>query len=355
MHSCFIYVLLFICRSFNLNFSRTASIAENIDFLRSMLAGLARAHKVAVFILEDLDVFARRSKQTLLYCLLDALQTSGMQAVVLGTTCRHDCMDLLEKRVKSRFSHRTALVCPPRRAAPQPPHEGDEEGSDGAIDVLHAMLTLPSSFRDRSHAAKHNAAVDAACASPQLLQTLENYVSARPSLHDLSNVVLTAMLETLGSPGGLLPRDAVKRACHSVADSCDLGVQRAVAGLSVLELGVLVASYRAAGRVDGGAINFEMAHHEFRAYSTSGDHVDNYTKSAACKAFERLAGQGLVAAVNGRYNGRTVSGRHYAPVYVQVAGDELKKGIEAHPTCPARLRDWFAREGGVATHAVGMI
>ncbi len=34
---------------------------------------------MAVFVLDELDLFARRSKQAVLYNLLDALLTSGMQ------------------------------------------------------------------------------------------------------------------------------------------------------------------------------------------------------------------------------------------------------------------------------------
>lgn len=54
--------------------------------------------------LDEFDLFAsRRQKQTLLYNLLDALQTSGMCAGVVGLSVRQDVMELLEKRVKSRF------------------------------------------------------------------------------------------------------------------------------------------------------------------------------------------------------------------------------------------------------------
>ncbi len=38
-----------------------------------------RAHKAAVFVLEEFDLFAKRTKQAVLYNLLDALVTSGMQ------------------------------------------------------------------------------------------------------------------------------------------------------------------------------------------------------------------------------------------------------------------------------------
>lgn len=75
-------VLSRVCSDFQYTFSKSASLGDNIEFLRTMLTSLARAHKMAVFILDEFDAFARKSKQSLLYCLLDALQTSGVQASV---------------------------------------------------------------------------------------------------------------------------------------------------------------------------------------------------------------------------------------------------------------------------------
>lgn len=59
-----------------------------------------------VFVLEEFDLFGQHQKQMLLYNILDMSQTPGIPVCVIGTTCRVDCLDLLEKRVKSRFSHR---------------------------------------------------------------------------------------------------------------------------------------------------------------------------------------------------------------------------------------------------------
>lgn len=118
------------CSTFSLTFSAAASLGENIEFLRGMLAALARraaaqrstqlqpvwlqpgsllpatesltvahrtpctqrdhvsvagrrAHKCVVFALDSFDLFARRAKQAVLYNLLDALQTSGVQVPAL--------------------------------------------------------------------------------------------------------------------------------------------------------------------------------------------------------------------------------------------------------------------------------
>ncbi|KAG7313715.1 hypothetical protein KOW79_000064 [Hemibagrus wyckioides] len=58
------------------------------------------------FILEEFDLFAHHKNQTLLYNLLDVSQSAQAPVAVVGLTCRLDVLELLEKCVKSRFSHR---------------------------------------------------------------------------------------------------------------------------------------------------------------------------------------------------------------------------------------------------------
>ena len=83
--------------------------------------------------MEELDLFAQHSKQSLLYNLLDASQSSQTPVFVLGTTSKlvsifflklifdvhahclnqKDTLDYFEKRVKSRFSHQCLYFYPP--------------------------------------------------------------------------------------------------------------------------------------------------------------------------------------------------------------------------------------------------
>ena len=62
-----------------MKYSKAASLAENLAFLRDILQELGKGHKVVIFVLDELDLFARKAKQTTLYNLLDAVQTAGMQ------------------------------------------------------------------------------------------------------------------------------------------------------------------------------------------------------------------------------------------------------------------------------------
>jgi origin recognition complex subunit 4 len=70
--------------------------------------------KSVVFILDEFDLFTTHSRQTLLYNLFDIAQARKAPIVVLGLTTRIDVVESLEKRVKSRFSHRYVHLPLPR-------------------------------------------------------------------------------------------------------------------------------------------------------------------------------------------------------------------------------------------------
>lgn len=59
-----------------------------------------------VLILDNFDLFCDHPRQTLLYNLFDIAQSKKAPICVLGLTRKVDAFDRLEKRVKSRFSHR---------------------------------------------------------------------------------------------------------------------------------------------------------------------------------------------------------------------------------------------------------
>lgn len=60
-----------------------------------------------IFVLDEFDLFVTHPRQTLLYNLFDIAQARKAPIAVLGLTSRVDVVEGLEKRVKSRFSHRS--------------------------------------------------------------------------------------------------------------------------------------------------------------------------------------------------------------------------------------------------------
>lgn len=68
--------------------------------------GVNKTTKSIIFILDEFDLFTTHPRQTLLYNLFDIAQAKKAPIAVIGCSTRMDVVDCLEKRVKSRFSHR---------------------------------------------------------------------------------------------------------------------------------------------------------------------------------------------------------------------------------------------------------
>ncbi|KAG7048558.1 inner centromere protein [Colletotrichum scovillei] len=95
------------------------------DTMASLLALLSHPSEMAraeegvtsqavVFIIDEFDMFAAHPRQTLLYNLFDIAQARKAPIAVLGCTTRMDVVESLEKRVKSRFSHRYVYLSLPK-------------------------------------------------------------------------------------------------------------------------------------------------------------------------------------------------------------------------------------------------
>ncbi|KAK3294809.1 origin recognition complex subunit 4 C-terminus-domain-containing protein [Chaetomium fimeti] len=95
------------------------------DTMASLLALLSHPSEIAetqdgmtsrsiVFVIDEFDLFATHARQTLLYNLFDIAQARKAPIAVLGLTTRIDVVESLEKRVKSRFSHRYVYLSLPK-------------------------------------------------------------------------------------------------------------------------------------------------------------------------------------------------------------------------------------------------
>ena len=74
----------------------------------------ATTPKSVVFVLDEFDLFATHPRQTLLYNLFDIAQAKKAPIAVIGCSTRVDVAEALEKRVKSRFSHRWVHLSQPK-------------------------------------------------------------------------------------------------------------------------------------------------------------------------------------------------------------------------------------------------
>lgn len=90
--------------------------------LPSLISSLPSLACPTLVILEAFDLFALHGRQALLYCLLDTAQSCraghGTHGIaIVGVSTRVDTINLLEKRVKSRFSGRMLRTAGPSTLA----------------------------------------------------------------------------------------------------------------------------------------------------------------------------------------------------------------------------------------------
>lgn len=101
---------------------KTSSYADTLSSLLALLSHPGelgetdsdQTAKSVIFILDEFDLFTSHPRQTLLYNLFDIAQSRKAPITVLGLTTKIDVAESLEKRVKSRFSHRFVHLSLPK-------------------------------------------------------------------------------------------------------------------------------------------------------------------------------------------------------------------------------------------------
>ena len=138
--------------------------------LPGLISVLPTLSRPTIVVLDAFDMFALHARQSLLYCLLDTVQScragNGNKGVaVIGVTTRMDTVNLLEKRVKSRFSGRMLRTAGPRKFT-------------NWLVITRKILSSPISSE---HQAEWNelwgSAVERFVHDPKVVQSLDETVS----------------------------------------------------------------------------------------------------------------------------------------------------------------------------------
>ncbi|NXX70168.1 ORC4 protein, partial [Spizella passerina] len=152
------------------------SFAENLAFLLEALRKGDRTSSCPIlFVLDEFDLFVHHKNQTLLYNLFDISQSAQTPVTVIGLTCRQDILELLEKRVKSRFSHRQIYLM-------------NSFDFKQYMKIFKKQLSLPAEFPDESFAQKWNNNVQHLSEDRTVqgvLQSLFQHTKELRSLHSL--------------------------------------------------------------------------------------------------------------------------------------------------------------------------
>ncbi|KAJ2234690.1 origin recognition complex subunit 4 [Coemansia sp. RSA 1722] len=303
-----------------------------------------------LFILEEFDLLAQHPKQSLLYTLFDIAQSQQTPIAVLGVTARIDVMDLLEKRVKSRFSHRQI-------------HVSNVKTLEEFVAIAQSALSVDSDEHSVSaeFADRFNRDVGA-------ILTTEFVASYISDVFDFGKDV-RLLLRTFAYAANKLsnehPRLQLAHVRSAISRETASAKMQILGSISLLEL-CLIISMKSLVQSGSSKYNFEMIYNEYKTFmsrhmlaTAGGGAMKVYKKPVALKAFETLVeleivrpaltsalGSDSSAGTNGRNDllaGSTPGSRapkEYRMVQMMLEPGQVLDLVAERIDIPAVIRRW---------------
>ncbi|NWR81397.1 ORC4 protein, partial [Centropus unirufus] len=298
------------------------SFAENLAFLLEALKKGDRTRSCPIlFVLDEFDLFVHHKNQALLYNLLDVSQSAQTPVTVIGLTCRLDILELLEKRVKSRFSHRQIYMM-------------NSFDFKQYLKIFQEQLSLPAGFPDEPFAQKWNSNVQHLSEDKtvqDVLQDLFHYTKDLRSLHLL--LMLAVSTVTVRHP--LITALDLQEASKQYRMDSKANI---VHGLSVLEICLIIAMKHLNEVYEGEPFNFQMVYNEFQKFIQRKAHcMYNFEKPVVMKAFEHLLQLELVKPLE-RPSIRVQ--REYLLMKLLLDSTQIMEALQLYPNCPTDVKQW---------------
>ncbi|THV50710.1 hypothetical protein BGAL_0139g00050 [Botrytis galanthina] len=316
------------------------------DTLASLLALLSHpseiseietdhAAKSVIFVLDEFDLFTTHSRQTLLYNLFDIAQARKAPIAVLGLTTRVDVVESLEKRVKSRFSHRYVHLSLPRslpafwevckQGLIVDSDDYDDEGFDistpGQEEFLSFWQNMIEKLYNNDKSFKHH------------IQS-NFYRSKSVPAFFTSSILPISSLSMQNFPLRGQPFNMANMALSAPDSKLHI-----LQGLSELELAMLIAAARLDIILDTDTCNFAMAYDEYSSLTSRykiqtsstgvaalGGSAKVWGRDVALGAWERLVDYDLlISAAIGAAQVGGIAGRMWK---VDIALEEIPGSVE---------------------------
>lgn len=311
------------------------SFAESLKFfLDSIKIGDSSTSKPILFVLEEFDEFTSHTGQALLYNLFDISQSRSAPVCVVGLTCRLDVVELLEKRVKSRFSHRQIHIFP-------------KYSLKEYVFFAISSLSLPSSakqFADTKFAKKWNAEVQALINDDRSVKDiLTRLYSTQKELGYLYRFLFLVISQlSTQSPSISSSLFSSAASLFPLRDS----KSSILRGVSVLELCLLIAMQRLADLYGmDEPMNFAMIYQEYKKFNENHSMLIQSvaSRSIVMKAFERLLSLELIRWSDGVGSGKGGGGgllKEFRSVQLLVGKQQLLETAR-NEKLPTSVEKWI--------------
>lgn len=239
-----------------------------------------------VFIIDEIEMFTASNKQTLLYNLFELSQSSKIPIGVIGVGTKFTTRELLEKRVRSRFSQRIITT--------QLPTSVEDFWASAKLS-LKVHSSAMSQFKDVSYPTQWNQNIDEAFDRPsKLARVVYKIFFSTKSYKDLNNSFMVPV--SLLSPSQPFLNES-KMESYILMQSPGT-VQSIIRSLSGAELLLTIAAARWIVKSEVPQVNFNLAYKEYTdmmkqfnaeatTLSSNTSHIDN-TVLAGIKVNQRI-------------------------------------------------------------------
>ncbi|XP_071826730.1 origin recognition complex subunit 4-like [Apostichopus japonicus] len=301
------------------------SMAEKLSFLLEALKKDEGKSQSILFVLEEFDLFAHHKNQTLLYNLFDISQSEQTPVTVIGLTCRLDVVELLEKRVKSRFSHRQI-------------HLFHSLSFEQACKVCEDALTLPLNYLSKKFCTEWNSHVKEFLQERIVENSLRHLYDLDKSIRSVYSILLIPICRLGPSHPRLDSADVLDALKMSSCDSKSAMLQ----GLTILQLCLIIAMKHLAELYEGSNINFEMVYNEYQKFvQKKSNSIQCFGKPVCLKAFEQLIVLELVRPVEGSgFTGAKLTPKEYRSLKLLVTPLQVVETLNSFSGCPSELKMW---------------
>ncbi|RDD39949.1 Origin recognition complex subunit 4 [Trichoplax sp. H2] len=274
-----------------------------------------------IFILDVFDLFTRHRNQALLYNLFEVCQSAKVSVLVIGVTCRLDVLELLEKRVKSRFSHRQIYLL----YAPS---------FDQYVAVFKSLLKIEGKGHKPSQTKSWNNHIEKLANDGSVNDILRRLFDYSKDLRLLKNLLVTPVCLIHESHPNIVPDDIIKSCKHIVKDYTVLLLQ----GVSVLELSLIIAMKHLSDKRRTTTFTFEMVYQEYMQFILyKSQLVEKFPKPVIFKAYERLIDMALIKPTNHPHKRLQ---KEYWQMSLLVQPTQIAEALQKYPNCPTSVMQW---------------
>lgn len=330
------------------------SFAENLSFLLACLkSGDKSKSKSVVFILEEFDMFCAHHNQTLLYNLFDVSQSAQTPICVLGITCRLDVVELLEKRVKSRFSHRQVFLSPSgddfnervelfkelMRLPTEKELRALEPRSTHLVDLNSSLCFLRNIFEpknykfSKTHVEKWNKHIESLASSVAVKTVLEYLYDIDVTEVFFKNFLYRLVSKLNPDHSELTVDDISKVASVYNTD----GKVLLLNGLSVLELCLIIAIKHHSTIYDRDPFNFEIILGRFNKFAKTSTSMQGVERAVILKAYEHLKNLEIISPVSG---GAAKVQKEFQMNKLMLTYGQIDQAVAKYPALPTEVAQW---------------